>query len=159
MNLRLTKKLSDKLKYELVEIDDSKYSDVDNYHCNLLEFGGYDCLLITNTKTLYSFFIFDLDLDDFKYFEEFIRESIFKLLINSGLPQNKFEKVLESMKNINYSKTSNRSVIASMNEIKKAIEFELESSNDIFEINKYINEMIYKLTDYKQPSELFKEIL
>ena len=36
MNLQLTKKLSDKLKVDLVEIDTTTYSDIDNYHCNLV---------------------------------------------------------------------------------------------------------------------------
>ena len=57
MNLQLTKKLVDKLKVDLIEIDTSKHSDIDNYHCNILKFGRDNCVLITNDKTLFSFFI------------------------------------------------------------------------------------------------------
>ncbi|MBU1990549.1 hypothetical protein KJ691_07330 [bacterium] len=51
-----------------------------------------------------------------------MRERVFKLLIESGLAQSQFEKILESMETFNYSKTSNRSVIASMNDMKRHIE-------------------------------------
>ena len=74
LNLQLTKKLSDKLKVDLVEIDTSNYSDIDNYHCNLLKFGRYNCVLITNDKTLFSFFIYGLKAKDFRDFEESISQ-------------------------------------------------------------------------------------
>ena len=159
MNLQLTKNLSDKLKRTLIDVESLSYSDIDNFHCNLLKFGRYNCVLITNDKTLYSFFLFGLKGDDFKHFEEVIRERIFKLLIESGLPQNQFEKILESMETFNYSKTSNRSVIASMNDMKKQIESYLEMGNDIYEINKKLNKTPYKIAGYKYPIEAFSEML
>jgi hypothetical protein len=65
--------------------------------------------------------LFGLKADDFKHFEEVIRERVFKLLVESGLAQSQFEKILESMETFYYSKISNRSVIASMNDMKKQI--------------------------------------
>jgi len=121
MNLQLTKNLSDRLRRTLIDIESLPHSDIDDFHCNLLKFGRYNCVLITNNKTLYSFFLFGFKADDFKHFEELVRERVFKLLVESGLAQSQFEKILESMETFNYSKTSNRSVIASMNDMKKQI--------------------------------------
>ena len=38
MNLQLTKPLIDKIKPTLSTIDVSEYSEIDNYHCNLLPY-------------------------------------------------------------------------------------------------------------------------
>ncbi|EQB39154.1 hypothetical protein M947_08315 [Sulfurimonas hongkongensis] len=115
--------------------------------------------MITNNKTLYSFFLFGLKADDFKHFEEVVRERVFKLLIESGLAQSQFEKILESMEIINYSKTSNRSVVASMNDMKRQIESYLEIGNDIYEVNRKLNKTPYKAIGYKYPVKLFSEML
>ncbi|MCX6076449.1 MAG: hypothetical protein NTW78_06120 [Campylobacterales bacterium] len=157
MNLQLTKSLSDKLKPTLVEIDTSKYSDIDNYHCNFIDMRGVDCILITNDKTLFSFFIYDVD---FENFIETIQQSVFKILLSMGFPQNQFEKVLESMETINYSKTSDRSVISVMNDMKRHIEVGLIYYEDsILEVNERINEIPYKRNNHRYSVELFSELL
>ena len=97
MILQLTKKLSDKLKVDLVEIDTTKHNDIGNYHCNLLKFGRYNCVLITNDKTLFSFFIYGLIASDFKDFKESISQPIFKIMVELGFSQYQFEKVLLSL--------------------------------------------------------------
>lgn len=159
MNLQLTKNLSDRLRRTLIDIESLPHSDIDDFHCNLLKFGRYNCVLITNNKTLYSFFLFGFKADDFKHFEELVRERVFKLLVESGLAQSQFEKILESMETFNYSKTSNRSVIASMNDMKKQIGSYLERDDDIYQINKKLNRTPYKAIGYKYPVELFNEML
>jgi hypothetical protein len=159
MNLQLTKSLSDKLKPALTDVDALPRSDIDDYHCNLLKFGRYNSVLMTNDKSLYSFFLFGLKADDFKHFEEVLRESVFKLLLESGLPQKQFEKVLESMETFNYSKTSNRSVIAYMNDMKRQIEGYLGIGDDIYTLNKKLNETPYKAVGYSYPIEVFGEIV
>jgi hypothetical protein len=159
LNLQLTKKLSDKLKVDLIEIDTTKYSDIENYHCNLLKFGRDNCVLITNDKTLFSFFIYGLKAKDFKDFKESISQPIFKILMELGFSQSQFEKVLLSLENIQYSKTSNRSVISSMNDMQKFIEGDVYDGESIFTINKRINHIPYKTNGYKQSIDLFKELL
>ena len=143
MNLQLTKKLSDKLKVDLVEINTSNYSDIENYHCNLLKFGRDNCVLITNDKTLFSFFIYGLKASDFKDFKESISQPIFKILMELGFSQSQFEKVLLSLENIQYSKTSNRSVISSMNDMKNQIEAYLYGGDNLYEFLHIIHRRYY----------------
>jgi len=159
LNLQLTKKLSDKLKVDLVEIDTTKYNDIENYHCNLLKFGRDNCVLITNDKTLFSFFIYGLKAVDFKNFKESVSQPIFKILVELGFSQSQFEKVLLSLENIQYSKTSNRSVISSMNDMKNQIEAYLYSGDNIYELHRKLNTTPYKYVGYKYPVDLFKELL
>ena len=159
MNLQLTKKLSDKLKVDVVELDTTKYNDMENYHCNLLKFGRDNCVLITNDKTLFSFFIYGLKAVDFKNFKESVSQPIFKILVELGFSQSQFEKVLLSLENIQYSKTSNRSVISSMNDMKNQIEAYLYSGDNIYELHRKLNTTPYKYVGYKYPVNLFKELL
>lgn len=159
LNLQLTKKLSDTLKMDMVEIDTYNYSDIENYHCNLLKFGRDNCVLISNDKTLFSFFIYGLKAKDFKDFEGSISQPIFKILVELGFSQSQFEKVLLSLENIQYSKTSNRSVISSMNDMKNQIEAYLYSGDNLYEINRKLNDTPYKYVGYKYPTDLFKELL
>lgn len=158
MNLQLTKTLIDKINPTLSNINVSDYSDIDNYHCNLLQFGRENVLLITNDATLYSFVIFGLKSKDFKHIEEFIRQSVFKLLINSGFSQNQFEKVLSSMESFNYCKSSDRSILSTMTEMKKFIGFGLSDNDDPIEINRMVNNVIFKRIDYQKPYQLFHKL-
>jgi len=159
MNLQSTKKLLNKLKTNDVDIDIdiTKYNDIDNYHCNVLIFRGVDCLLITNDKTLFSFFIYDID---FKYFNEIVRESVFKILVSLDIPQYQFEKVLNTMENINFTKTSNKGVLSSMNSMKRHIEVDLFFSKHSLEtINKRLNKIPHKRNEYEFSINLFRELL
>jgi hypothetical protein len=63
------------------------------------------------------------------------------------------------MENFQYSKTSNKSVISSMNDMKRMIEGFLYGGDDIFEINKKLNQIPYKSNKYKYSIKLFKELL
>lgn len=157
MNLQLTKTLIDTIKPTLSDIKIENYSPIENYHCNLLKFGRENVLLITNDETLYSFIIFGLKSKDFKNIEEVIRESVFKLLVDDGFPQHQFEKILSSMTSFNYTKSSNRSVISSMNDMKKNIEIWLD--RDGYEINERINDIPFKKNGYEKSKKLFMKLL
>jgi hypothetical protein len=157
MNLQLTKTLINRIKPTLSDIDISEYSDIDNYHCNLLQYDSENVLLITNDTTLYSFVIFGLKSKDFKDIEEVIRQSVFKLIIESGFSRKQFEKILLSMESFIYSKSSNRSVVSTMNEMKKCIGYELGQSP--LDINKTVNNLIFKRIDYQKPHTLFQKLL
>lgn len=157
MNLQLTKNLIDTIKPTLMEVDSLPHSDIDDYHCNLIDMRGIPSLLITNNKTLFSFFIYDIDLENFV---DTIQQSVFKILVSMGFPQNQFEKVLDCMETINYSKTSDKSVIASMNDMKKHIEIGLVFYKDtVLEVNERINNIPYKRNGYEKSHKLFRKLL
>lgn len=159
MNLQSTKLLLDTLKTTPIDIDPSEYSDIDNYHCHLLKYGRDKCVLITNDKTLFSFFIYGLKSDDFKHFEEVISESVFKILVDLGFSQQQFEKVLDSLQSIHFTKTNDRSVVSSMNDMSKHIEGFLQRGDTVSDINRKINQIPYKKNGYKYSIELYRELL
>jgi len=159
MILQLTKKLSDKLKIKLEDIDTLKEDELYCYHCNLLKFGRDYGVLLTNNKTLFSYFVYSLSSSDFKNFESVVSQEVFKILLELKFTQEELEKVLRSLDSIRYTKTSNRSVTASMNDMAKMIENCLYMDDNLLEINKKINEIPYKRNSYAQAKELFDELL
>lgn len=157
--LQCTKLALEKIKPKIIDTDANEFSDIDRYHCNVIKFGRINSLLITNDKTLFSYFIYDLKANDFKHIEEIIREFVFKMLVHQGFSQEQFEKVLKSMEHFSYSKSSSRSVLAYMNDMKRQIEGYLYRGDDIFEINCNLNDIPYSGIKYHSASKLFRELL
>ena len=159
MNLQLTKKLNDKLKKDLFEINLDECNEFEDYHCNLIKYGRDNCVLITHNTTLFSFVLYGLKAKGFKDFEFLLKEHIFKVLLALEFSQEQIEKVLTSMENINYAKTNSRSVLGSMNEMVYHVDEYLYRNTDIILIHKKINEIPYKAIDYSFPIEKFKLLL
>jgi hypothetical protein len=161
MNLKCTKKLLDILKiknpnnFEIPNINE----DIENWHCNILDYGQIYAVLLTNDKTLFSFFFFGFEKDDFKDFPEIIKQNIFKTMLNLGFEQKKFEVILESMENIKFSKTNNKSVLASMNQMLSYIHNSMDKEKDLLEITKDMSDMPIKKLDFKTPREEFEFLL
>ena len=161
MNIQCTANLLKKLKIKPALIDDTNITNVDieNWHSNILTFGDIDTILITHDKTLFSLFIVMQDESEFKFIDEIFKESFLKILFDLGFPQKQVEIILKSLENINYSKTSNRRITASMNEMKKHIVMNLDREKSVFEINKSLNSVMYSYIEYKKPINKFKELL
>ena len=94
-----------------------------------------------------------------KYFTEIIREDIFKIMVNSGFEQKQFEIILDSMENITFSKSDNRGVLASMNQMMPYIHNSLEQQEGLIDIYVGLNEMINSKLDWKNPREAFEALL
>ena len=161
MNLKCTKKLLDILKIK--KIDSSKVSntneDIENWHCNILDYGKIYGVLLTNDKTLFSFYLFGFEKNDFRDFSEIIKQNIFKIMLNMGFEQKKFEVILASMENIKFSKTDNRKVLASMNQMLPYIHNCMEQEIDLIEINHGLNDIIQDKLELKIPRKQFELLL
>ena len=159
MNLKCTKKLLDKLKIKNINNTEEQTDEaIENWHSNIFDYGKIYGVLITNDKTLFSFYLFGYKTGDFKYFTEIIKEDIFKIMVNSGFEQKQFEPVLESMENITFSKTDNRSVLASMSQMLPYIHNGLEQEKDLLDINISLNHLPNKKFGWKNPREEFESL-
>jgi hypothetical protein len=66
MNLKCTKKLLDKLKIKNINnVEDQTSEAIENWHCNIFDYGKIYGVLITNDKTLFSFYLFGYRTSDF----------------------------------------------------------------------------------------------
>ena len=161
MNLKCTKKLLDILKIKNpnnFKIPNTN-EDIENWHCNILDYGKIYAILLTNDKTLFSFYLYGFEKNDFKDFSEIIKQNIFKTMLNMGFEQKKFEVILESMENIKFSKTNNKSLLASMNQMLPYIYTQMDREKDLIDIIEGLNNLPNKKFEWKTPREEFELLL
>jgi len=103
--------------------------------------------------------LFGFKKNDFNDFSEIIKQNIFKTMLNLGFEQKKFEIILESLENIKFSKTNNKSVIASMNQMLPYIHTQMDREKDLFDIQTGLNNLPVKKLDFKTPREQFELLL
>ena len=113
MIIQATKKLQEMLKISIAEkIEDENSFESWNGHVFML--GRKKCLLLTHTQTLYSVFIYGVTQKTFNNLEALeseISDLLKTLLINDSIS----DELLKTVKNISFVKSSNRSVVSSMN--------------------------------------------
>jgi len=88
--------------------------------------------------------------------EVFIKE-LKEYLLVEGIRKNIINQYILEAGQIVIGKTNDKSVLGTMNEMMfccRDVEFE-----HTFDVSAWLNSMIYKPIDYKQPIELFKEML
>lgn len=160
MHIKCTKVLLDKLKINSKDVQNQSISsqDMNNWHANIIKFWRVNTILLTQDKTLYSFFLGGYKAEDFKNFEKNIREDIFKIIVNLDFQANIIETIIDSMENISYSKTDNKSVLGTMNQIKYFIESWVSDNKDIIDINKSINQIPLSALNRKYSSETFSQL-
>jgi hypothetical protein len=64
-----------------------KFGFIGGWHSNLLHVERRKCVLFTNDKTLFSFFVPGLKKPEFNHFDELFRQYLFKSLLNEGFSQ------------------------------------------------------------------------
>ncbi len=139
-------------------------SNLGSWHANIFYVERRKCILVTNDLTLYTMFIPYLRKPDFKAFHIVFGQNLFKNLLHENLPQNAIETALEEYREIEYTKTDNRSVLGSMNDQKFQLEHIIYSNGgldntDIYDLNSELNRNILSAIDYRHPVEIMKKKL
>jgi len=121
-------------------------------------------VLFTNNSTLYSFLVPGMKKVQFKYFEEVFSQELFKSLVAEGLPQNKIEIVLDDCREIVISKTNDRSVLGSMNDLAFQLKVRIEAAGglgniDLTELNHDLNRIpMSAIEEFYSIDELRKQL-
>ena len=124
--LRCTKKLLNELKIKPSE-ETNLSGDLGSWHANLLRIDRRKCVLFTNDATLYSFLVPGLKKLQFQKFQEVFGQHLFKNLRLESFPQYQIEAVLDEHREIVISKTNNRSVLGSMNDLAYQLKYSISS--------------------------------
>ena len=164
MNLYSTKPLLKKLKLnskELNDFSDLKEKDFHSYHATFFKVNRQNSILITHNITLYSFWIIGVLAEDFERIQDFISQSIFRLLRCTIYKQQEIEKVLAGMNEIAFFQSADKSVISTMNHMQTLIKqvYYPMGEQDVYKINRMINEMPLKPCNFSSPHELFTSLL
>jgi len=161
--LRCTKKLLKELKVKPAEVDD-EFDPLGSWHANLLWIDHRKCVLFTQDATLFSFFVVGLKKPDFQHIREIFGQRMFKSLLREGFPQDQIERMLDAHREITISKSNNRSVLGSMNDLAFQLKWSVADAGgllntDLNALNHYLNRIPMGATNMGYGIEELKKLL
>ncbi len=117
--LKCTKKVLDEIGIKspaAIESRDNATEPLGDWCVNLLRIQRKKCLLIVNEKTLFSILVPELKKAQIQNIAVVFREALFAALIDEEFTAAQAEKILSEYDEIGISKTTDRSVLGSMND-------------------------------------------
>ena len=134
------------------------------WHANLLILDRRKCVLFTSDATRYSFLVPGLKKPDFKILDEVFRQNLFRCLRIDGFSQESIERVLDEVSEVVFTRTSDRSVLGTMNDMAQIIKWTVYDDGgllnvDIDEMNSKLNRMPLGPLDYGYSFERVGEVL
>ncbi|MFH2048126.1 MAG: hypothetical protein ABIJ12_01675 [bacterium] len=161
--IRCTQKLIKELRIEPSE-KEAQPGYIGGWHANLLRIDRRKCILFTNDRTLYSFFVPGLNRLGFERFRDVFRENLFISLTSDGFSQTQIEKVLSEYQTIGIAKTNNRSVLGSMNDLAFQIKYRVAAfggleNTDFITVNRELNHTPRGAIQYMYSIELLRSLL
>ncbi len=163
--IQCTKKLLSEINFsdKIVHSQKKVFPVLGNWHANLILVQRRKCVLFTNDETLFSLFISRLKKQDFKNLESiFIKNLILCLsLDNLGQYIDKIENEYSS--SICFTKSRNRSILGSMNDMVHIIHAHLDGMDidniDDHSLNKILNRTPFKTNKYRYATECIRDQL
>lgn len=136
----------------------------ESWHANLLRFDRRKCVLFTHDATLYSVFVPGLKKPEFEQLDEVFGQRLFKTLLWDEFPQVQIERMLDAARSIRFTRSNNRSVLGSMNDIRYHIEGEVEHVGgleriDLADLHHRLNRILFSAIGYKYPVKQLQEHL
>ena len=142
---------------------DSSASGI-NWHANLLRFDRRKCVLFTHDATLYSVFVPGLRKPEFEQLDEVFGQRLFKALVWDEFAQAQIERMLEACRVIRFTRSSDRSVLGSMNDIRFHLGAHVEDDGgltnvDLARLHHELNRIPFSSIGYGYPVERLQEYL
>lgn len=158
--IRCTRKLLDEIPAGFIDPSASGVS----WHANLLRFERRKCALFTHDATLYSVFVPGLKKPEFERLDEVFGQRLFKTLLWDEFSQDRIERALAACRTIRFTRSNNRSVLGSMNEMRFHVEVDVEDAGglervDLVDLHYRLNRTPWSAVGYRYPVEGFWEHL
>jgi hypothetical protein len=133
------------------------------WHANLLYINRRKCVLFVNDKTLFNFIVPDLARAQIRNLAEEFRGYLSCVVSDEGFNDAVRERILGEYEQIQFGKTNNRSVIASMNDIAYHYKYEILEAGGVHswrvpEIIRGLNRMPMKAIGFDFPVEKLKAL-
>ncbi len=162
MILRCTQKLLKELRIKPQE--PAEPDEVASWHANLLNIERRKCVLFTHDITLFSLFVPGLKRPDFEHIYHVFGQALFRMLRLFDFSQGQIERMLDWAREISYTKTNNRSVLGSMNDMAFAIEYRVSIAEglqnvDLDALHHSINETPFKAVNHDYPIVRLRDLL
>jgi hypothetical protein len=125
-----------------------------DWHANLLWIERRKWVLFTNDRTLYSFFVRLVRRPLLPDFTELFRLGLFKSLMGEGFAEPLVEYAMRNHQTVVIAKTTNRSVLGSMNDLAFQIKCLVETMGgvaraDLSEVNRELNRIPMSAIKYR----------
>jgi hypothetical protein len=158
--IRCTQKLLAEIPGGLIDSSASGES----WHANLLRIDRRKCVLFTHDATLYSVFVPGLKKPEFEHLDEVFGQRLFKALLWDEFPQTQIERMLDACRVVRFTRSSNRSVLGSMNDIRFQIEVHVAHAGglvniDLADLHHRLNRTPFGAVGYRYPVEGLREHL
>ncbi|MDX1251748.1 MAG: hypothetical protein IDH49_05780 [Gammaproteobacteria bacterium] len=158
--IHCTKKLLAELPSSLID----QVATGESWHANVLRIDRRKCVLFTHDATLYSVFVPGLRKPDFALLDQMFGQRLFKALLWEGFPQHLIERALEACRTVRFTRSSSRSVLGSMNDIRFQIEVHVAHASgltqvDLVDLHQRLNRTLLNAVRYQYPVDGFREHL
>ena len=163
--LRCTAKLLRELESHPASIDGLENAHgINVWFANLLRLDRRKCVLLTNEKTLFSFFVPGLKREQFRKFGEVFAENLAERLTSEGLGPRQALKLLDDCSEVTITKTNSKSTLGSMNDLALQIEYRIKGYGgieniDLKRLNRDINRVPMGALDYRYAIESLEDEL
>lgn len=136
----------------------------EGWHANLLRFERRKCVLFTHDTTLYAVFVPGLKRPEFEHLDEVFGQRLFKALLWDKFPQELIEMMLDACRTVRFTRSNNRSVLGSMNEMRFHVEVDVEDAGglervDLADLHQRLNRTPWSAVGYRNPVEGLREYL
>ena len=134
------------------------------WHANLLRIERRKCVLFTHDETLYSVFVPGLRKPEFERLDKVFGQRLFKALLWDAFSQAQIERMLEACREIRFTRSGNRSVLGSMNDMRFQIGAHVEQdgglpSVDLAQLHHELNRTPFGAIGYRYAVERLQEYL
>jgi hypothetical protein len=143
--IRCTQKLLKEMGLKKSDLAESEpvFSFLGSWHANLLHIDRRKCVLFVNDKTLFNFIAPDVTRAQIKELRKLFYGYLSCVLSSEGVSDADKEKIMEEYREINYSGTSSKSVLGSMNDLAFHYKYHILSEGGNYGAN--IPRIIHKL--------------
>ncbi|MCK8826565.1 plasmid pRiA4b ORF-3 family protein [Natroniella acetigena] len=121
-----TKKLRDEINFPIEVVAEEDRDDFYNWHAHLFRINRRKCIMLMNVATRYSIFLYGLKKKDFENFTALCRAAIKKNFKADRINKEYITEYFAKAGEVKYTKTYNRSVISTLNNMKRDTEFRID---------------------------------
>lgn len=164
--IHCTQKLLKEINGPIADLKDilKDNQGIGNWYCNLFRFNRRKCLIFTNEKTLYTFFVYGVKKNDIDSLPQLFRENLRLNLKQSGFDEKIIDMIVAEYREIGFCKTASKSVLGSMNDFVNNFEFMMYNNTDVTEevllhACIQLNKMPMSAIRYRYPVEEMKDLI
>jgi len=164
--IRCTQKLLKEIGVNTSSLKDSNPSGavLGDWYANMIKLSGSKCILFVNERTLFSFLVLKVPRTKLSNLKNVFIDNLKQTLIHEDIDKQVIKNIINQYLNIEYGKTNNRNIVASMNHIAFIYDVSISLKGGIRECNiqeiiHNTNRTFHKNTGMRYPDEILKDLI